>query len=224
MQCLTAVREHDAALMSQSPAERNASLGQRVDIAAELVAALRLEPERTKKHLIELLHHVRDHPELYPLLNLRPLVEALPTHWDAPTEASALTAAIVEALEQALARPEPMPDDFGLRDIDWVCRCADCRLAIDWALSSSAHPLTLAMAEGRRSHLITKLRAADAPFGIDVVRKGSPHKLVISKPADLHRRYAARRKVWAEGLTALKSRIRQANSGSRTRLRTSLDL
>ena len=214
---LTAVREHDAALMSQSPAERNASLGQRVDIAAELVAALRLEPERTKKHLIELLHHVRDHPELYPLLNLRPLVEALPTHWDAPTEAIALTAAVVEALEQALARPEPMPDDFGLRDIEWVCRCADCRLAIDWALSSSAHPLTLAMAESRRSHLITSLRDADAAFGFDVVHKGSPHKLVISKPADLHRRYAARRKVWAEGLAALARRIRYVNAGAKTR-------
>jgi len=217
VQCLTAVGEHDAALRSQSPAERNASLGQRVDIAGELVAALRLDPERAKKHLIDLLHHVRAHPELYPLLNLRPLVEALPTDGDAPTEAIALTAAVVETLEQALARPEPLPDDFGLRDIEWVCRCADCRLAIDWALSSSAQPLTLAMAESRRSHLITKLRAADVPFGFDVVRKGSPHKLVISKPADLHRRYAARRKVWAEGLKALASRIRPASSGAKTK-------
>jgi hypothetical protein len=216
-QCLASVREHDVALRAQSPAERNASLGQRVGIAAELVGALRLEPERTKKHSVELLNHVRDHPALYPLLHLRPLVEALLTDRDAPVEAIALTEAVVETLQRALARPDPLPDDFGLRDIEWVCRCADCRLAIDWALSSSAHPLALAMAEGRRSHLITKLRAADAPFGIDVVRKGSPHKLVISKPADLHRRYAARRKVWAEDLAALARRIRYVNAGAKTR-------
>jgi hypothetical protein len=130
---------------------------------------------------------------------------ALPTDRDAPAEALALTEAVVETPQLALARPEPLSDDYGLRDIEWVCRCADCRLAIDWALSSSAQSLTLAMAESRRSHLITKSRGADAPFGFDIVRKGSPHKLVISKPADLHRRYAARRKVWAEGLAALAS-------------------
>jgi len=184
---------------------------------AELVAALRMDPERTKKHLIDLLRHVRNHPVLYPLLSLRPLIEALPTDADAPTEAIALSAAVVDALEQALARPEPLPDDFGLRDIEWVCRCADCRLVIDWASSSSAQPLILAMAESRRSHLITKLQAADAPFGFDVVRKGSPHKLVISKPVDLHRRYATRRKTWAEGLNVLASRIRPASCGAKNR-------
>jgi hypothetical protein len=59
------------------------------------------------------------------------------------------------------------------------------------------------MAEARRSHVQSQLQDSDAPFGFETVRQGSPHKLVISKPLDLHAQRSARRAAWAVDSAAL---------------------
>lgn len=74
---------------------------------------------------------------------------------------------------------------------------------IPWAESTSAEPLVLAMAEPRRQHVQAQFEAAGAPFAATTLRQGSPHKLVLRKPADLQERDRAVREAWRRDLTLL---------------------
>lgn len=60
------------------------------------------------------------------------------------------------------------------------------------------------MAEARRAHVIEALRNAAAPIGHQTVRRGSPHKLRLDKPADLHAREQATRQRWEQAMDTLK--------------------
>lgn len=116
---------------------------------------------------------------------------------------NALRDAVVDALRCALAQAEPAADDHRLNDIEWTCRCADCRPVIDWASSPSAQALTLALAEARRAHIQSQLGSAGAPVHAEIVKKGSPYKLVLHKPADWHAQRLAQRQRWREDLAWL---------------------
>jgi hypothetical protein len=200
--CHTALAAADKALEAQTPAHRKSTLDQRLRALCELAAALQLSANHAR-HIAVLVRYLQAQPGLYPLTRARPLLEALPSGADAPPEVQAMRAAVLQALQQALAQPEPAADDHSLDQIEWACRCADCRPVIDWAGSPTAQPLTLAMAEGRRAHVQSKLEAAAAPIHAETVKRGSPYKLLLRKPGDLPARRRAVRQAWADDLAAL---------------------
>ena len=61
------------------------------------------------------------------------------------------------------------------------------------------------MPEARRQHVQESLSAAAAPLVCTTQRQGSPHKLVIGKPASLHASRQALRRAWESDLAALAS-------------------
>lgn len=142
----------------------------------------------------------RAQPAMYPLLQLRPLLQALPA---SVVEAQSLRADAMQALRQALEQAPLDAGDCRLEGVAWTCRCADCTPAIAWAESPDGQPLTLSMAQARREHVQQALQKAFADFGFETVRRGSPHRLVIRKPADLHAQRQAARQAWADDLAAL---------------------
>lgn len=200
--CLGALEAADKALASESPAARNSMLANRLEALRALVQALELTAHGAA-HIGRLVTHVQSHPRLYPLRGLRPLLLALSPEAAAQPAAKALRAAVVDALGQALAQPEPAAADRSLSEIEWTCRCADCRLVIDWATSPSAQPLTLAIAEARRTHVQAQLATADAPLRTETIKRGSPYRLLLAKPDDLPARRRSQRQAWADDLAAL---------------------
>lgn len=221
-QCLALQQEADAAVAQQPPAQRRASAQRRLQALCELAQALQGAPQGVPQSaeqsaeqsapsppppdsalLDALLRHVLASPLAHPLRGLRPLVQALPTSPVAPPSAQALRRAVVQALQQALAQPERPPEDRRLEGIAWTCRCADCRPAIAWAEAPEPAPLALALAEARRQHVQQQLQAADAPLSFQLLKQGSPYKLVVHKPADLPARRLAERRAWADDLAAL---------------------
>lgn len=150
--CHAAREAADKALVPQAPSVRKETFGQRLEALGKLAAAFGLSAQSTR-HLVALARHVQAQPGLYPLRDLSPLLRGLPSGAAALPEVQALRAGVVEALRQALALPQPAADDHGLGDIEWTCRCKDCRPVIDWAASPTPRPLTLPMAEARRNHV-----------------------------------------------------------------------
>ncbi|MGQ0708906.1 MAG: 2OG-Fe(II) oxygenase [Rhodoferax sp.] len=197
--CGNAVDACDAACASQTPAQRMASQTPRMKALCELVEALQRSPQ-AQRALGERLRSVQTRATLYPLRGLGPLVQRFPRQ---RPEMAALRDAVVDALRRALAQPESGADDHRLNDIEWTCRCADCKPVIDWANSRGAEALTLALAEMRRTHIQSQLGAAGAPVRTEIVKKGSPYKLVLHKPTDLHARRVAQRQAWREDLAWL---------------------
>ncbi len=203
-QCLATLDVADSAQAAQRPAQRLASQPQRLQRVVGLATALQCSPQAAR-HLQTLVRQVQAQPVLYPLLGLCPLLQALPGDVDAPAGVRALRAATLQALQQALATPEQHGDDYRVDDIEWTCRCADCAPVIRWAASPSAQPLMLAMAEARRQHVQSQLQAAAAPLGVATLKQGSPYKLVIRKPDDLHASLRARRQVWVDDLARVQA-------------------
>lgn len=74
---------------------------------------------------------------------------------------------------------------------------------IAWAESPGAHPLVLAMGEPRRQHVQAKFTDAGVPLSAQTLKQGSPHKLVLGKPRDLHERERGLREQWARDLVQL---------------------
>lgn len=188
----------DAACARGIPALRQHQRPALMARAVELAQALVLRGDDSERHLRVLIDHLLASPLTHPVETLRPLVEAvgpLGTHWPADKP---LRPRVITALRQALAEPERSPADHGLRGITWICRCADCTTMITWAESPAATPLTLSMAEPRRRHVQEKFSDAGAPFSSTTLRQGSPHKLVLGKPADLLAQDRAVR-VWLAG-------------------------
>ena len=116
---------------------------------------------------------------------------------------SPLRARVLGALREGVAQALSDPDDHTLRGIEWTCGCADCQSVRRWAESPTAQPLLLAIAEARRRHVIEHLRHAAAPLTGETVRQGSPHKLRLDKPSDLHLRERQRRERWQAALIGL---------------------
>src|SRR5574337_243377 len=199
--CQQALAAADASLSRLTPAQRSANLASRLQALCDLATTLR-HASNVADAVDLLVRHVLAHPLAYPLRRLRPLAQALPA--DGPAGATqALRDAAIAALRQALATPERGADDHTLDDIEWVCRCADCRAVIRWAESAAAQALTLPMPEARRRHVQESLSAAGAPLVCTTLRQGSPHKLVIGKTSGLHDNRRELRRTWEGDLAAL---------------------
>jgi hypothetical protein len=111
----------------------------------------------------------------------------------------------MDALRTTLARPVRAEGDHSVADIEWTCHCADCKPVHAWAASPTAEALILSMAQARRDHVERKLQDAGAPFKTETLRQGSPHKLKLQKPGQLHQQEAALRERWQRELQRLSS-------------------
>lgn len=200
---LDALARADRGRAAQTPAQRLADRAHALEDACALAAALRALPQ-AEPRLERLIRHVGDHAKLYPPVDLASLVVVAGAEAAARWRpVMALRARTVAALQAALEQPRAAPADHGVRGVEWVCACADCLPVRRWAESPGGQPLVLAMAEARRSHVIEALRNAAAPIGHQTVRQGSPHKLRLDKPDDLHAREQAARQRWELALDTL---------------------
>lgn len=176
--------------------------GTMLDAVSELVAALRLLPAPTAA-LRKLFAHVVAQPKLYPPAELAALVTVAGPFARSEPPGRALRPFVVGALEAALASPEREPGDHSLRGIEWCCACTDCQPVRRWAEAVTKDPLVLAIVQARRSHVVEQLRSAVAPIASETLKIGSPHKLRLTKPGDLHARDQAQRAQWRKDLQSL---------------------
>jgi hypothetical protein len=128
-----------------------------------------------------------------------------------PTEQSFI-AAITLALNSAIAAPARTADDYALRGILWTCACRDCMSVRDWAESATAIPIQIALAEARRAHIIRTLHDSATGVSSSVIKQGSPHKLRLQKPGNLHSSEDKQRVRWQAELMDLQLALHQAAS------------
>jgi hypothetical protein len=201
-QCHAALIAADKSFASSTPASRSATLEQRLRSVGDLAAAMQRSTTAPQRQAA-LVHHVQANPGLYPLRQLRPLLQASPPEAIVLQPVQGLRTAVIQALQQALDEPAPPVGDCSLRDIEWTCRCKDCHEVIKWAESANGQPLVLAMAESRRRHVQSRLQETAIALHTETVRQGSPHKLLIRKPTDLPARRSSQRLAWTHDLAAL---------------------
>ncbi len=195
-------RFHQAS-RSTTPAQQQHLQAGLIAAAEPLARALQQRGADGEVQLKRLIDELLAQPALYPLTQLGPIVQAsgvLARHWPQPEP---LRERVRARLQQALAEPPRAADDHRLCGIPWTCRCRDCAEMIAWAESPGTHPLVLAMGEPRRQHVQAKFTDAGVPLSAQTLKQGSPHKLVLGKPRDLHERERGLREKWSQDLAQL---------------------
>lgn len=200
------LREYDREAAKTTPARRQAAQAERILSACEWAGAAQLMASGRADLLESLLAHIAKNERLYPVAALVPLVRSIGGEQARSIPAGAsLMLRVQAALRETVDRPDRAASDHSLRGIDWTCRCADCKPVIAWAESPDKRPLLLPMAESRRRHVAQALQAAAAPIATATVKQGSPHKLQVGKPTDLHARDRAIRDAAALELKTLRA-------------------
>jgi hypothetical protein len=104
-------------------------------------------------------------------------------------------------LAAMLLRPERGADDWSIRGFPAGGCCGDCHALGEFLIDPDARKVTWPLAKPRRQHLHHRIDDAELPVTHTTVREGSPHKLVLTKTADVHHRDAAMRS-WAASALA----------------------
>ncbi len=200
--CLQSVEILDARPVNVSPAHRQTILIQRIQLARELIVSLPLL-DASGTNLSTLLKHIRAYPALYPPMQLRTVLQALSPKDIAQPDARALWFEAINALQEALRQPLPDKDDYGMPDLDWSCRCPDCRKMIEWIEGSSPTQLVMPLAQAQRDHVEAQLRHVGAPVRAQTIKSGRPYKLTLEKSKDMHTKRLAHRQQWQDDLSCL---------------------
>lgn len=181
----------DIAREKTSSVQRNSNLGTHIEAFCQLAVAARQSAQDTV--LRTLIDHALLNSRIYPLLELDVLVLACAPFSAEHPAANPLAAQICNALQVEIALLERAPNDHTLRNIEWPVDSQEALAVKQWAESASSAALVLPLAEALRRALEWRLRAADAPLIINTIKQGSPHKLQLRKPANLHEQDRERR-------------------------------
>lgn len=118
---------------------------------------------------------------------------ALPPDERATVGAGAIAQHCHQALEAALAQPQRDPDDWSITDFESRSCCDDCTTLAAFLTDPAAQQTTWPLAKPRRQHIHRRIDDAELPVTHRTTRQGSPHKLVLTKTAELHLQDAERR-------------------------------
>jgi hypothetical protein len=98
-------------------------------------------------------------------------------------------------IEAELAQPPRSPDDWSISEFEPGSCCDDCTTLAAFLTDPAAQEITWPLAKPRRQHIHRRIDDAELTVTHRTTRQGSPHKLVLTKTADLHRRDAERRRA-----------------------------
>lgn len=106
-------------------------------------------------------------------------------------------------IEAELAQPPRSPDDWSISEFELVSCCDDCTTLAAFLTDPAAQESTWPLAKPRRQHIHHRIDDAELPVTHRTIRQGSPHKLVLTKTAELHRRDAERREAGTASLAVV---------------------
>lgn len=120
-----------------------------------------------------------------------------------------------DTLRQELARPERNDGDWSIAGFHQSGCCQDCVDLAAFLADPDRRQLVWPMAKPRREHIHRRIDEAELPVTHQTRREGSPHKLVLTKTAELVQRDTKRR---ATSKAALKTveRFLQRSGDART--------
>ena len=107
------------------------------------------------------------------------------------------------ALEAQLSQPVRAPDDWSVTGFHPGTCCADCAALAAFLADPAAQQATWPVAKPRRQHLHQRIDEAELPATHTTLRQGSPHKLVLTKTAEVHLRDTRRRLSALDALTVV---------------------
>ena len=122
---------------------------------------------------------------------LRELIQELATS-DSPAVAK-LRSACIEHLRARIAKPLAPPADFA-RASSLTCSCPDCTELSKFLVDPSLASWSLKAPQHSRSHVQTTILNSQCDVDTTTERRGSPHRLIVTKNQASYERLAAQRR------------------------------
>lgn len=178
-----------------APSRRQSALA---ELARPTLAVLRStgiisDPSRRDRVVTALCDPVL--PTIPMLVDVVQACAALPPAERATVGPDAIAKHCHRTLEAELAQPERAPDDWSITEFEPASCCDDCTTLAAFLTDPATRQTTWPLAKPRRQHIHRRLDDAELPVTHSTTRQGSPHKLVLTKTADLHLRDAERRRA-----------------------------
>ncbi|MEO6126052.1 MAG: 2OG-Fe(II) oxygenase [Ilumatobacteraceae bacterium] len=107
------------------------------------------------------------------------------------------------ALDAELSLALRAPDNWSITGFQSGTCCADCAALAAFLADPAAKQATWPLAKPRRQHLHQRIDETELPVTHTTIRQGSPHKLVLTKTAEVHLRDAQRRRSALQALTVV---------------------
>ena len=141
----------------------------------------------------EVVHQLNEGLGTHSIALLSPLLLELDKAAHAVAGWSTLRERVKQALNLSLAKALPEQGDWSMVVPVMRCQCADCRQVMTFLKNHDTANVLLAMAEARRKHILEEFGSSGLGLAMEVLRQGSPHKLRITKPANLREKAAQQR-------------------------------
>ena len=134
----------------------------------------------------EFVSYLIDNPVLYPILELFQMIEPLHNSISKPyyNFYSRLINYIINTMDEKLALGPPREADWSI-EVSLRCNCTDCNTVTNFLISNDIQQI-FAVVMKVRNHIMDQLQGMCLPITIEVVKKGSPHKLILTKTPKMH--------------------------------------
>lgn len=167
-----------------SPVDLLESLSRRLAALEKILfACCVLDENAVTKKLID---HVIAHPLCYPALSLTEPIVALQklSSGDWQAALTRLSDLALKGIRAELAKGIRNAGDWSI-DAAPRCKCRLCIPVIEFAKSSSQNSKIWPLKQSDREHIVANFRAEGLPLRFEVIKKGSPYQLVVTKDGQI---------------------------------------
>ncbi|HMR95865.1 MAG TPA: 2OG-Fe(II) oxygenase [Microthrixaceae bacterium] len=186
-----------------SPSQRESTLAQLTPATVAVLHAARIvsDPHSRDRVVTAVCDPI---PRTIPMLvEIVRACAPLPTDERAAIGADTMAMHCREALVSALEQPPRAPHDWSISEFEPDGCCDDCATLTRFLTDPTARTITWPLAKPRRQHIHHRIDDAELPVTHRTRREGSPHKLVLTKTDELHRRDTERRATLRTALEAV---------------------
>ncbi|WP_194945343.1 2OG-Fe(II) oxygenase [Limnohabitans sp. DM1] len=181
----------EAQWMTLTPHARDTAWPWRSQFASELIRIGLLLP--STQLAAGVVRQLNEGLGTHSLVVLSPMLIELDKAAHAVAGWSTLRERVKQALDLSLAKALPEQGDWSMVVPVMRCQCTDCRQVMTFLKNHDSANVLLAMAEARRKHILEEFGQSGLRLAMEVLRQGSPHKLRITKPANLREKAAQQR-------------------------------
>ncbi len=170
---------------SRRSVERKNSLADRVEnVKCFLFSCSLLKEDSLSNQMID---HLISSPSLYTELALAELLLGRQNDLIGGDHLinDVLRCHVVKTVYQALSLGEPSMENWSIDEV-LVCQCEHCKVAQNFLSSKTEKTKIWPIVQDVRNHIMNEINGCDLPVNLSVEKKGSPHKLVMIKSAEVY--------------------------------------
>lgn len=187
MSQINSLAKQDQQLARQRLTQINKTLPTRIRTITHLLKACAMIADQEASHAINL--HLIENQILYPKTSLAKLLLTLTD--EEKLRYQTLKTHLLQLMNNKILLGLQSESDWSIQ-VELPCTCQYCKVATEFLSSKTDRNKIWPIAASFREHIENELNGMDLPLSIKTEKKGSPHKLIITKEPRMHKEAKAK--------------------------------